>query len=65
MSIITTIGLCKKRMPAAGWELFCEHSRADTLDPFDPETCHDDDEIMLSRVQAQQYEADAHIQKSA
>ncbi len=55
MSIITTIGLCKQKMSPAGWALFCAHKKADTLEPYDPETCTDAEEVFLSNLEALQY----------
>lgn len=56
MSIVTNIGLCRKEMSASGWKLFCEHRKANPLYAFDPEQCPDEEEVLLSRLEALQYE---------
>lgn len=56
MSVVTNIGLCRKKMSVSGWKLFCEHRKADTLDSFDPEQCPDEEEVLLNRLETLQYE---------
>lgn len=56
MSIITTIGLCKQKMSRQGWQLFCQHKKADTLEPYDPSNLTDSEEVLLSNMEALQYD---------
>jgi hypothetical protein len=56
MSTLTDIGHCKKHMTAEGWALFCAHRKTDPLSPFDPATCTDAEEILLSNLEVHQYE---------
>jgi hypothetical protein len=43
-------------MSAAGWVLFCQHKKVDTLAPFDATTSSDDEEIMLTKHELLSYE---------
>ncbi|MCW5230954.1 hypothetical protein [Verminephrobacter eiseniae] len=56
MSIVTTIGFCRKEMSTSGWKLFCDHRKSDPLDAFDPEQYPDEEEVLLSRLETLQYE---------
>lgn len=56
MSTITNIGQCKAKMSSAGWVLFCQLKKADVLAPFDPATCPDDEETMLTKHELLSYE---------
>lgn len=56
MSSITNIGKCKTKMSPDGWARFCQHKKTDPLAPFDPATCTNDEEIMLTKQDLLSYE---------
>lgn len=67
MSTITNIEQSKAKMSAAGWALFCQQKKTDALDPFDPATCTDDEEVLLTRhdLLAFEYESDRKTNNTA